>query len=361
MPIRGLGLLYTLKCNIVCRHCGIYSSPKLEDKMTVSEATGYIDEAAGLDHCQLIIFTGGEALLYFDEIVQLIERCAEHDLVSRVVTNGFWALDYDKGVEKARRLKEAGLTQLSISADEYHQEFLRPRVVGNSLRAAREAGLIRSLEVRYGVDSPEVGEFLEGCGVPLDEVIDVAELGAYDFNNPTRPSVGRDQMDRYLDKIILNRAAIVPLGRGQEYAHECPTSPLSAMPDAPCGFTREYPVIYPNGGLLSCCTPAGFFERFLQGMAGEVSLRDLEHRMDNDPVLQFIAVQGPEKLTRLAREAGHELPESYAGTCHACVNTLSDVPPEEIRRLVEGRFLETYLFDMKNWGAPSDVRLSTPG
>lgn len=120
---RELALMYSRRCNIACRHCGIESSPYVRGEMGLPAATRFIAEAASIPQFMKMTFTGGEPMLYQNEHIQLFELCAGLGLQTRMVTNGFWARDRQKGYSLLKRLKEAGLCELNFSADIFHLEF----------------------------------------------------------------------------------------------------------------------------------------------------------------------------------------------------------------------------------------------
>jgi hypothetical protein len=118
-----VGLLYTRTCPLACRHCIIESSPKAEGKMRQETAAEYVRTITA--YSKEVCFTGGEPLLYYTEVVELIRFAVSLGLETSVVSGAGW-VRVDKteiARERVRGLKEAGLKKLCISWDQYHEEF----------------------------------------------------------------------------------------------------------------------------------------------------------------------------------------------------------------------------------------------
>ena len=87
---------------------------------------------------------GGESLLY-PEIV-----CAIHGQAKKVgipvreiLTNGFWSTRTEKIQEIAQNLAKSGVTEVSISVDCFHQEFIPLKIVKKATNSLIAAGIER--------------------------------------------------------------------------------------------------------------------------------------------------------------------------------------------------------------------------
>ena len=72
--VRKMSLLYTNRCPLTCRHCVVSASPERTDKMDIGLAERAIRDAAAWG-VLTVGFSGGEPLLYWEEIAEL--RIAE--------------------------------------------------------------------------------------------------------------------------------------------------------------------------------------------------------------------------------------------------------------------------------------------
>jgi hypothetical protein len=63
-------------------------------------------------------------MLFYDEVVTALKQIGlAGDIKSRIVTNAFWATDRLVGVSRLTVLKEAGLTELNYSVDDFLYSF----------------------------------------------------------------------------------------------------------------------------------------------------------------------------------------------------------------------------------------------
>jgi MoaA/NifB/PqqE/SkfB family radical SAM enzyme len=89
--------------------------------MNLEDAIRIVEDAASYG-IRKISITGGEPLLFADEIKKISEKAANLGIAVTVLTNGFW------GDRNARSflldLKKHGVVRLVLSTDEYHAEFV---------------------------------------------------------------------------------------------------------------------------------------------------------------------------------------------------------------------------------------------
>lgn len=138
--MRKIAFGYSTRCNIRCAHCVAAGEKPASTKMELSQAKKIIREmaAAGVGG---ISFTAGEPLIYFDDILELIDVCSEKNIYTRVVTNSFWAKTPETALDHAQQLKESGLCQLRLSYSRWHQEHVPAQNVLNAARAAAKSGI----------------------------------------------------------------------------------------------------------------------------------------------------------------------------------------------------------------------------
>lgn len=138
----------TNRCSLTCKHCYEWNNIATTDKLTCAELKEILArlKANGVRHIQL---SGGEPLLRFEDVISLIDAEAKNI--------DFWMLTSGFGltVEKANRLKLAGLIGVNISLDHWdkdkHNEFRgNPKSfnwVISAIDNCRKAGLYVSLSL----------------------------------------------------------------------------------------------------------------------------------------------------------------------------------------------------------------------
>lgn len=137
----------TLKCNLGCSHCGSRAGDSRADELSTAEALGLVHQLAdvGIEEVTLI---GGEAFLREDwlDIAKEITRCG---MRVGMTTGG-----YGINATTAKRMAEAGFTQISVSVDGLaptHDE-LRGRV-GSHFFAFETMKHLTSAGIKFGCNT----------------------------------------------------------------------------------------------------------------------------------------------------------------------------------------------------------------
>ena len=105
-----LVLNYTMKCPLACDFCCFSCGPRRTETMELDLALDLVDQAARLGVFSEIGFTGGEPFAYYDEILRVSERIAQHGLPFSVISACEWATDVEEIDRKLRPLIDNGMT-----------------------------------------------------------------------------------------------------------------------------------------------------------------------------------------------------------------------------------------------------------
>ena len=308
-----LGLMFTHRCPIACRHCGIESGPDNHAGMDMAFAEHVIDAAAALDRPPAtIVFTGGEPMMYPDRLERLLERCTDHGLPTRVVTNGFWARSLHSGRRLLHRLALAGLDSLNFSADKYHLEFLEAQTFRNAVTLAREVGFPVVVNTVINETVDPVAHFCALYGYDQDEV------RLFDPDAFLLETVEGCVPDEMVTKINLSAGRLVALGRAAHYPEEHRLLPLDAFSYAPCREVAGRPVVYPDGSLQACCCAGGKIAEFTVGNLHETPLADLIAEMGARSHYRFINRFGPRALFEAIQPADRS--GAHSSICDVCVS-----------------------------------------
>lgn len=119
-----LAFLTTYKCNFYCDHCSVSCGPKRNEVISWEQMKMAIDQACDIASIRLIVFTGGESSLYRRLLIDGITYVAQKGLMTRVVTNGWWASTSQNTKKVLKEWVDAGLNEINISYDDYHLEYL---------------------------------------------------------------------------------------------------------------------------------------------------------------------------------------------------------------------------------------------
>jgi len=307
-----VGLLYTRTCPLACRHCIIESSPKETDKIQQDVASQYINVIS--KYSNQLCFTGGEPLLYYNEIVPLIRQGKELGLGVSLVTGAGWVSTAKPLIARERifGIKKAGLDSLVVSWDSYHEEFSPPENALLLLALAREAGL--SVQVRGVMSSSGPSPRIEQTLVSIN--------------------------------VQYQKTKIVRLGSAIKLPEDHFTFGDIPMTGGCANILQ--PVIEPNGQVYACCGPSRSSKSanspLILGNTNNESLESIFHRAVRDPIFEAIATVGPHSLFNLIKNdpsLSDILPERshYTGICELCLD-MNDLPTlvERLReRLSETR------------------------
>ena len=303
IKLGSVSLFLSWKCNFNCRHCGFLCSPERTEKMPYDEAIKYIDAAADSPDLKMIAYTGGEPFLYLQEMRELMTYSFNKGFRGGIVTNGFWADDYQKTLSIISVLQEIGLQELITSFDDYHNEYVPAQNVANLIKAAGELNVYSGVNMlvtkKSRIRRANAAEYL---GLNIENLVKAKKMW---IRESSPLCVGRAK-DSYNDEDIINYGE-------KELLHN------------PCPFVVRNSVITPEGSLYACC---GFGDASEQGPASlmyagnarEESLEQLFYNVSNNLMFSIIYLFGPYRLLKMAAAeyAGLVFKERYVSNCEVC-------------------------------------------
>ncbi len=144
LNINRLEFTLTQRCTGRCRHCSVGDMVKRPagDHVPQEAAVRAVRELAALYDMQSVMTFGGEPLLY-PEVTCAIHRAAREAGIPKrqLITNGFFSRDEKRIREVAQALADAGVNEVLISVDAFHQETIPLMPVRLFAGAVREAGI----------------------------------------------------------------------------------------------------------------------------------------------------------------------------------------------------------------------------
>lgn len=291
--LRTLGLAYTMKCNAECDMCCFSCGPKRKEKMKIEEAFRYIKEASFIKDIKTIGLTGGECCLYYDEILDVIKYAKSFDFYVTLTTNGFWASSMEKTLEMMKELKQAGLIKMSVSCDEFHQEFIPIENIKNILLCSKEVGI--GIELAGIVTKNSRG--LEKILLQLGD----AALNIRLLEGPCLP-VGRAK----------NMAADEFIYQKQIYDKKCKNINTLA--------------ILPNGDSYPCCSQSGMTPALYLGNAKEMSINELIEKYKQNMHCKILEKKGLDWYLDIIKDKGisFDLKDEYVNICDLCHTVLQN-------------------------------------
>lgn len=318
----NLAVLYSLRCNIRCAHCSVSAGPTVGRRMTLAFARDILRQSASIDLIDRITFTGGEVLLLQRDILDLVAYATALGKKTRIVSNGFWARRKESGRALLAQLRAAGLTELHLSADEYHYDELPPGVTKNAAELLHEfdyAVVINRIERRGG---DTLGAFADRCGLDRERLV----LYQPRFSLADVESIGRQQ-------IVVRHIGLSIEGRAASLGGDTTLRPLGEF-DGPCLQPVRAPSISPEGLLFPCCAPGSNYETFQIGNVHDTPLDELIQKLLDDPLSNFISTYGPAALMRVLARTDPAFDRKYSDICNMCCTALRRYSGDELRAIV---------------------------
>jgi hypothetical protein len=326
--VQRVNFRLTYHCNIACRHCYNNSGPHLKkQRIALEPMLAIIAQmpSIGVGHLNL---TGGEPFLYPEDLAAMIAAGRASGLLGiRINTNGYWATTDERARQTLERLSRAGFMRehgdhLKISAGIYHQEFIPfDRVL--TLARSYHAMFGRRLRIDFETASGDS----EAARQVRDQINDAG----------------------LSERVRLVFRGVELLGRAQEL-QDIATHPIASA----CHAIDEI-VFDPDGSARPCCGLNNENQGVIIGKLKAHTLQDLVKRMQNDPILQFLAKNPMRGIFQYLEKS--ENPNGYSGICHLCqdaLGALGDKEPLQARLFGGQRF---YPF----WFAYSGNEVAAPG
>ncbi len=150
--LKVAAILFTYRCTISCRHCLFACRGARPDVvMDAGRCVRYLEQLHQLG--RVVHIAGGEPMLYWDVLVEVLDRAARADVAPHFVETNCSFADGDAVVrDRFTFFKDHGLFGVLLSADPYHQAHVPP---DNFLRARRIAREVFGPENVWATDAPE--------------------------------------------------------------------------------------------------------------------------------------------------------------------------------------------------------------
>ena len=317
---KSVELLYTRKCNLKCAHCISDCSIEQDSKLDCNKVLKFLQKLPKKKIAQIGI-TGGEPLLYFDEIIKVISTAKKIGTKPKLISNGSWGSTKQKAEQVVSKLSSAGLSGLSISNDEFHLKFVPINYIFNIFEASRKYKLDLTLRISLSKNY-SVMDFVANNKDYLAKL----KSNEKPFNVFSQP--------------------LVPIGRASEYVSEENFSASKNFCKGRCRFLVD-PAINHDGKLFVCCnstTPSN--DTFELGDLNSDSPEKLIDAYHKSLLVFYLRRKGPYFLVNLAekhklkkvRKTEKKLEGKYVGVCDYCSLNLGQYSGKDLRELLEEEF-----------------------
>ena len=306
-------ILATYNCTARCEHCCFDSHPGIKQRLSLEEIKSAIDQMCETGSLRLIVFSGGECFTLGEDLDRAVEHAAQKGLMTRCVTNGFWAGTPEKARRRLSDLKLAGLKEINFSTGDFHQRWVPQANIINGVLAALELELTclvviemqkeRRVNTQSFIAEPRITELL---ATERGNQLRIIE-------SPWMP-MSPQEMIRQNDPYTLS-------SQNLHLKSGC-TSILGTV------------VVNPHGQLGICC---GLSREMIPELNMDIgpheSITDRCREASSDFLKIWLRVEGPERILAWAasKDPTIEWENRYSHHCHACLALFSD---EKVRKVI---------------------------
>jgi Radical SAM superfamily len=302
---RTLSIMPTFRCVSNCASCGTLSNPYDKTNLPLQTIITCIHEAKRLNFAN-IVFTGGEPTLCWSRLLQAIKEAKKQGLITRLVTNAYWATTPNLATRKLQTLKNGGLDEINFSTGDEHAKFVPIPNLTNAVIASIVNGFKPAVMI----------EDRGGRIITKEKILSHPEIKRFVSTDKSCLAVSESPW------MPLDPFEVVDYG-----------SSVVANQDNLDSFTGCDPIlqsltILSDGNISTCC---GFGTRLIPELI--VSNMDEPHFLataientENDFMKLWLHYEGPVKILAWAAKKNPTIrwENMYAHHCQACLRIYKD-------------------------------------
>ncbi len=309
-----LTVIPTYQCTAACQDCCFGCNPSISHRVDQGRLLSHISEIAELPSMRMVCFSGGEVFLLGKDLVELVQHSHDLGLLTRIVTNGYWATSEKAAQIKLKELVAAGLNEINFSTGKNHTEWVPVERVLIGLNESVKLGLTAALMIESIADS--------------DLSTDSIRQGAIDM--------GMTELNQAIDsgQITVVESPWMPFEEeAQEIPQEIKLNRKNLSFFGPCQSIFRTLVLPPSEKLGICC---GLPREEIPYLSVDQKDKGLEGALKdslNDLLKIWIFTEGPEHMLAYAGEMDPSLDweDRYTHPCDTCRRVLND--PQVVRAL----------------------------
>lgn len=321
-PPVSISLISTNRCTAECANCCFQCNPRNNLSLNFEEAKNIIDQSlTKYSHSiKLLVITGGECFTLGKELDKIISYASERRLLTRVVTNGYWAYSFKKTYLRLLSLQQIGLTEINVSTGDEHQEFVSLDNVVNIIVASR----LLNMTIAINVETSPLDSFSS------DMLKNDIRLKKYELDKKANFYIVSGKW-MYFKKQSKER-----IQRLLEFNDKQSSSLIGER----CSSILNDIIVFPDKKMYSCCGLTSIYSKYLYlGKLTSHSVTELYTKQFDDFIKVWLYTEGPGKILNFARKKRGLAPLSFRGvhTCQVCVELFKD---EENIKIVKDEYKE---------------------
>jgi hypothetical protein len=139
--LTGVHFLISYGCSCECEHCFVWGSPRRQASMTAEQVDDFLEQISSVKTVNSVCAEGGESFTQYPVMLHFLRRATALGLSAGALSNAFWVTSREDAEARIAELMAAGLTNLGVSTDEWHQRCVPVERVDTLLEVCAEAGL----------------------------------------------------------------------------------------------------------------------------------------------------------------------------------------------------------------------------
>lgn len=292
--MKNLTINITSKCTAECKHCCFSCAPNRTDELKEEEIWNAVNYGINNDEINEIAITGGEPFLYEELLFKVIKAISDSGKTVTCITNGFWGTSYEVAFKKIKKLCKLGLRILTISCDEFHNEYIPIDNIKNILTACVQ------FPIRVAINT-----------------------------TVTKVNTGNEVLEKLNDSLLgvaVTRFSAAPVGNAaKELDKSTFYYSLDINKPMKCSEPSSGMVIHHDGYVYPCCSPLVFDTKLRLGSIREYSLEALNKKFHSNLLIYIIKKEGPEWFVGKCREKGYnKFKDKYISSCELCADLFKD-------------------------------------
>lgn len=287
-------IITSYKCNAKCKECCFECGPSKSIETTLEDYKKFIDSVTTYDSVKFIVFTGGEATLLKDTLLDAMLYAKSKGLHSRLVTNGSWANNYQRADNYVKKLIMSGTLEISFSTGDNHLEFISLDKIMNGALACINNGV----RCTISIETTKHSKFKEQ---------DLYEHDLY------------KEIEKHQNKDLFRAMSSTWVSFHEDTIYEYyDLDPLEVQDG--CNNLFEFIGLNPENEFIACCGLTNKYINDMQlGNQNTVNLPEIYDLQKNDFMKRWLYVSGPINILKQIMEWNSEIvPPQFRHHCQTC-------------------------------------------
>lgn len=263
----------------------------------------YTDEA--MKHygnsLKILVLTGGECFLLNNDLNKIIEYANSKGLLTRIVTNGYWAKTYNEAYTILQKLRNSGLNEINFSTGDDHQEWIPYDNIVNGCMASMDLGLTCLVNVETHDSSKFTGDIFQQ---------DHRLVTYFDIS-------------KYKHPLKIEQGVWIPFDKKTSVSYE----KIQNKEDVNnrCSSLFNTIPINPYSNMSSCCgLPSEHIIPLRLGNLENRSVKELYESQFEDLLKIWIFLDGPHKVIKFIYNQRGIKKNVFGHICSACSEIFKD-------------------------------------